>query len=153
MIFKRDLDFQLFVQGVVDPQVDVSSPVSLLLNGWDVGDGSLINISHRVRVGVVLHQTEVVKPSVVVVWIRLDSRKTVSGCFTASKSRQRKLVAAYLDLLLILEPPLADDHVLDPPPVSKPLLKHGVVLEELLCLLFRDSVQRVFVDHTSTFKL
>lgn len=62
-------------------------------------------------------------------------------------------MSAYLDLLLILEPPLADDDVLDPPPVSKLLLKHGVMLEELMCLLFRDSVQRVFIDHTGSFKL
>lgn len=75
MILKRDLDFQLFIQSIVDPQVDVSPPVSLLLDGWDVGDGSLINISHRVRVGVVLHQTKVVEPSIVVVWICLDSQE------------------------------------------------------------------------------
>lgn len=77
----------------------------------------------------------------------------MSGCFTASKSSRRKRAAAYLDLLLILEPSLADDHILDPPPVPKPLLKHGVVLEELLGLLFGDSVQRVFIDHTRTFEL
>lgn len=74
-IFRRDLDFQLFVQGVVDPQVDVASPVSLLLDGRDVGDGSLIHVSHRVDVGVVLHQTEVVEPGVVVVWVCLDSQE------------------------------------------------------------------------------
>lgn len=150
--FKWDLDFQLFVQSIVDPQVDVSSPVSLLLNGWDVGDGSLVDVSHRVGVGVILHQTKVVEPSIVVVWICLDSSRR-SGCFTGFSFTQRKLDGPYLDFLLVLEPSLADDDVLDPSPVSKPLLKHGVVLEERLCLLFRDSVQRVFVDHTSTFKL
>lgn len=70
-----DLDFQLLVQSVVDPQVDVASPVSLLLNGGDVGDGALINISDRVRVGIVLHQAEVVEPSIVVEGIRLDSQE------------------------------------------------------------------------------
>lgn len=75
MSFKCDLDFQLFIQSIVDPQVDVSSPMSLLLNGWDVGDGSLINVSDRVRVGVVLHQTKVVEPSIIVVWICLDGQE------------------------------------------------------------------------------
>lgn len=66
-----DLDLQLFVQSVVDPQVDVPFPVSLLLDGGNVGDGSLVNLSHRVGVRVVLHQAEVIKPRVVVVWVRL----------------------------------------------------------------------------------
>lgn len=61
--------------------------------------------------------------------------------------------SGYLHFLLVLEPPLANDHVLDSPPVSKLLLKHGVILEELLRLVFGDSVQRVLVDHTDTFKL
>lgn len=63
------------------------------------------------------------------------------------------LCRKYLDFLLVLEPSLADDDVLDPPPVSKLLLKHGVELEELLRLLFRYSVQGVLIDHPNTFKL
>lgn len=59
----------------------------------------------------------------------------------------------YLDFLLILKPSLADDHILDPPPVSKPLLKHCVVLKELLCLVFRDSVQCILIDDSNAFKL
>lgn len=80
-----DLDLQLFVQSVVDPQIDVSFPVSLLLDGGDVGDGSLINLSHCVGVGVVLHQAKVVEPCVVVVWVRLTETemsvmRTGSNC-------------------------------------------------------------------------
>lgn len=59
----------------------------------------------------------------------------------------------YLDFLLILEPSLANDDVLDSPPISKLLLKHRVVLEELLRLVFGDSVQSVLIDHPNTFKL
>lgn len=66
-----DLDFQLFVQSIIDPQVDVSFPVSLLLDGGYVGDGSLINLSYCVWVSVILHQTKVIKPGVVVVWVCL----------------------------------------------------------------------------------
>lgn len=58
-----------------------------------------------------------------------------------------------LDFLLVLEPSFADDDVLDSPPVSKLLLKHCVVLEELLRLTFRDSVQSILIDHPNTFKL
>lgn len=68
---RTDLDLQLLVQRVVDPQVDVPFPVSLLLDGRDVGDGSLVNLSDRVGVRVVLHQAQVIKPRVVVVRVRL----------------------------------------------------------------------------------
>lgn len=151
MSSKCDLDFQLFIQSIVDPQVDVSSPMSLLLNGWDVGDGSLINVSDRVRVCVVLHQTKVVEPSIIIVWICLNRQDTWVAVQASDLPRESSI--AYLHFLLVLEPSLADNDVLDPPAVSKLFLKHGVVLEQLLCLLFRDSVQRVFIDHTSTFKL
>lgn len=59
----------------------------------------------------------------------------------------------YLDFLLVLEAPLVDDDVLDSPAVSELLLKHGVELEELLRLVFRDPVQSVLVDHPNPFKL
>lgn len=59
----------------------------------------------------------------------------------------------YLDFLFILKSPLADDDVLDSPPVSKLLLKYGVELEELLSLLLRNSVQGVFVDDSNSLKL
>lgn len=62
-------------------------------------------------------------------------------------------VVFYLNLLLILKSPLADDDVLDSSPVSKPLLKHCVVLEKLLGLLFGDFVQGVLIDHPNTLKL
>lgn len=68
---RTDLDLQLFIQSIVDPQVDVSFPVSLLLDGGHVGDGSLINLSYCVWVGIILHQTKVIKPGVVVVWVCL----------------------------------------------------------------------------------
>lgn len=63
------------------------------------------------------------------------------------------MVHKYLDFLFVLEPPFADDHILDAPAISKLLLKHGVVLEEFLSLLFGNSVQGVFIDHTNAFKL
>lgn len=59
----------------------------------------------------------------------------------------------YLDFLFVLEPSLADNDVLDAAPVSKLLLKHGVVLEELLRLILGDSVQGILVDHPNTLKL
>lgn len=59
----------------------------------------------------------------------------------------------YLDLLLILEPPLADDDILYAATVPKFLLKHGVELKELLSLLLRNAIQGVLVDHPHTFKL
>lgn len=59
----------------------------------------------------------------------------------------------YLDLLLILEPPLADDDVLDAATVPKLLLKHGVELEELLGLLLGDAIQGILVDDPHTLKL
>lgn len=60
---------------------------------------------------------------------------------------------AYLDLLLVLEPPLADDDVLDATSVPKLLLKHGVELEELLGLVLGDPLQGVLVDHPHALKL
>ncbi len=69
------LDLQLLIESVVNPQVDVASPVSLLLDGGYVGYGSLIHFSNRVRIGVTLHQPQVIKPGIVVVWVCLYSRK------------------------------------------------------------------------------
>lgn len=70
------LDLQFLIQRVVYPQVNVSPPVPLLLYGWDVGDGPLIHVSGGFGIGVAFHQTQVVKPSVVVVWIGLRGKKS-----------------------------------------------------------------------------
>lgn len=64
-----------------------------------------------------------------------------------------ELLPEYLDFLLVLEPALADDDVLNAPPVSKLLLKHGVVLKEFLRLLLGDLAQGVLINHPNTFKL
>lgn len=74
-----DLDLQLFVQCIVNPQVDVSSPVSLLLDRGNVGNGSLVNFSHRVRLSITLHQPKIIEPCVVVVWVGLRTR--VRKCY------------------------------------------------------------------------
>lgn len=59
----------------------------------------------------------------------------------------------YLHFLFILESPLADNDVFNSPPVSKLLLKDGIILEEILGLLFWNSVQGILVDHPYPFKL
>ena len=76
------LDLQLLVEGVVDPQVDVSPPVSLLLDGWHVGDGPLVHVPHGVCIGVALHQAQVVEPCVVVVRVGLGGGVRKSKCCT-----------------------------------------------------------------------
>lgn len=58
-----------------------------------------------------------------------------------------------LDFLFVLEPSLADDDVLDSSAVAKLLLEHGVVFEQLLGLMFRDSVQSILVDHPNPLEL
>lgn len=59
----------------------------------------------------------------------------------------------HLDFLLVLEPALADDDVLDASPVSELLLEHGVEFEKFLRLLLRDSVQGIFINHPHALKL
>ena len=59
----------------------------------------------------------------------------------------------YLHFLFILESPLADNDVFNSPSVSKLLLKDGVILEEILSVLFWNSIQGIFVDHPYSFKL
>lgn len=152
--WRTHLGLQLLVQGVVDPQVDVAPPVSLLLDGRHVGDGSLVDLSHRVGVRVALHQAQVVEPGVIVVWVCLrltTEEECVSLDQPVGPDLQRLL--AHLDLLFVLEPSFADDDVLDSSAVSELLLKHGVVLEELLRLMLGDPVQGVLVDDSDPLKL
>lgn len=54
--------------------------MSLLLDGRDVGDGSLIDFSDRVGVRVAFHQAKVIEPGVVVVGVSLcaDGEKNKS---------------------------------------------------------------------------
>ena len=63
------------------------------------------------------------------------------------------ICSTYLHFLFILESPLADNDVFNSPSVSKLLLKDGVILEEILGLLFWNSIQGVLVDHPYSFKL
>ena len=55
--------------------------------------------------------------------------------------------------LLILEPSLADDDIFYSHPVSVLLLMDGVVLKQLLSMLFGNVVQGIFVDYPCTFML
>lgn len=73
--------------------------MSLLLDGGDVGDGSLINLSHRVGIGVVLHQPEVIKPGVIVVWVRL----TRTSVMSVKRPQEVVLEGEPRGILLILE--------------------------------------------------
>ena len=59
----------------------------------------------------------------------------------------------HLHLLLVLEPPLAHDDVFDAPPVTKLLLKDGIIFKEFLGLLLRNSIQGILVDHSHPLKL
>lgn len=59
----------------------------------------------------------------------------------------------YLYFLFILESSFADNDVFNAPSVPKLLLKDGVVLEELLGLLFGNSIQGISVDHPHSLKL
>lgn len=59
----------------------------------------------------------------------------------------------YLHLLFILESSLADNDVFNSPSISKLLLKDGVIFEEILSVLFWNSIQGIFVDHPYSFKL
>lgn len=65
------LDLQLLIEGIVDPQVNVAAPVTLLLDGRDVGDGPLIHVPHSIRFSVAFHQPQVVEPGIVIMRIRL----------------------------------------------------------------------------------
>lgn len=69
---RSDLDFQLLIESIVDPQVNVASPVSLLYDGGNVGDGSFIHLSDCVGICVALHQSQVIEPGVIVVWVCLE---------------------------------------------------------------------------------
>ena len=58
-----------------------------------------------------------------------------------------------LSYLFVHELSFADDNVLDASSVTKLFFMHGIVLVNLLTGLFRQVVQRVFVDHSGPFML
>ena len=60
---------------------------------------------------------------------------------------------SHLHLLLVLESPFAHDDVFDAPPVTKLLLKDGIIFKEFLGLLLRNSIQGILVDHSHPLKL
>mmetsp|Transcript_3550 Transcript_3550/g.12885 ORF Transcript_3550/g.12885 Transcript_3550/m.12885 type:complete len:640 (+) Transcript_3550:27-1946(+) len=115
------LRLQLLVKRVVDPQVDVPPPEPLLLRRGHIRDRPLVELPHLVVRPAPLLQSQVVKPSVVGRGVGFQ-------------------------VLLILEPLLSRDHILDLVPVPMLLLKPDVVRVELLGLLPGDIVQRVLVD-------
>mmetsp|Transcript_24495 Transcript_24495/g.53515 ORF Transcript_24495/g.53515 Transcript_24495/m.53515 type:complete len:540 (+) Transcript_24495:1130-2749(+) len=119
---------QLLKQGVLDPQVDVPLPVPLFMRRRQVGHSTLVHLSYAVNVARPLLQLDVVKPVVVVEW-------------------------ALLGLLLILEPALADHHLLDAFAVTVLLLKGHKALIQVVGLRLGDVVQRILVDGTRTLHL
>lgn len=80
---------------------------------------------------------------------------------TAVRTGQHVLVTAewssytstHLHFLLILESPFAHDDVFNAPPVTKLLLKDGVIFKEFLGLLLWNSIQGVLVDDSYPLKL
>mmetsp|Transcript_6612 Transcript_6612/g.23364 ORF Transcript_6612/g.23364 Transcript_6612/m.23364 type:complete len:316 (+) Transcript_6612:278-1225(+) len=115
------LERDFLEDSVVDPEVDVPSPCSLL-HGWRfLSDRSLIYFPHLLRVSIGLLEPHVVEPSVVV-------------------------IGMLLHLLLVLEASLGHDDVFDPFPVAMLLLECDKRLVQLIRFALRDVVQRKLVD-------
>mmetsp|Transcript_531 Transcript_531/g.1943 ORF Transcript_531/g.1943 Transcript_531/m.1943 type:complete len:437 (+) Transcript_531:1467-2777(+) len=115
-------------QGIIDPEVDVALPVALLLRRWEVCDGALVHVPNFFRVPRVLLEPAVIEPRVVVGRIGADR-------------------------LLVLEPPLSHNHVLDPLPVAVLLLKRDKGLVELRRLRLGQVIQRVLVNSARALHL
>lgn len=75
------------------------------------------------------------------------------GLASRSLPAQPLTASAHLHLLLVLEPPFAHDDVFNAPPVTKLLLKDGVIFKEFLGFLLWDSIQGVLIDHSYPLKL
>ena len=60
---------KFLVQSIVNPQVDVSPPQSLFLSRGDICYCSFIHFPYSVWLCFALHQTQVVKPCVVIAWV------------------------------------------------------------------------------------
>jgi hypothetical protein len=56
MEYSQEKSLQLFVWCIVNPEVDVALPVPLLLDGWHIGNGSLIDFLHSVSFCLTFHQ-------------------------------------------------------------------------------------------------
>uniref|UniRef100_A0A8W7P2P9 Uncharacterized protein n=1 Tax=Anopheles coluzzii TaxID=1518534 RepID=A0A8W7P2P9_ANOCL len=115
------LRFQLLVQCVVNPQVDVPAPQILVLRRRNVRDRPLVRFAYQLRIVLVLHQAQIVEPGVVVGWI-------------------------FVHLLLVLELALRHDHILDARPVAVLFLVYRVRLVQFRRAILRQVVQRVLVD-------
>lgn len=85
-----------------------------------------------------------------------------AGTLSDSPVRQRRTFCSlsqcpflhtHLHFLLVLEPPLAHDDVLNAPPVTELLLEDSVIFKELLGLVFWDSIQGILVNDTHSFEL
>ena len=100
---------QFFVNGVVNPKIDVSLPVLFLLCWRDVGHCPLVNISHGGLITVLLLQLGILEPSVVIERVVLDT-------------------------FGILCPLLGEDDIFDALPISVLLLEGNVRLVQLLPL-------------------
>lgn len=61
--------------------------------------------------------------------------------------------STHLHFFFILESPFAHDDVFNTPPITKLLLKDGIIFKEFLGLLFWNSIQGILVDHSYSFKL
>ena len=62
---------ELFIQRIVNPQVNIPSPQSLFLSGWDIGYCSLVHLAHGIWIRFTFHQAKVVEPRVIIVRVRL----------------------------------------------------------------------------------
>lgn len=100
---KTYLNLQLFIQGIVYPQVDIPSPMSLLLYWRDVCYSSLVHFPDRVWVCITLHQTQVIEPGIIIVGICLNKVRGLKGVRTEGKPQlnARKSHPAPISLLTL----------------------------------------------------
>merc|ERR1719336_1204030 len=113
---------QLLIDGIVDPEIDVSPPVVLLLRRRHIGHSTLVCFSDGFHIAFTLRQANEVEPSI-------------------------KVHGVLLHLLLILELPLADDDILNACTLTKLLLVDRIRLVQVRTLLLIHVVECILVDH------
>merc|ERR1719336_1845302 len=111
---------QLLIDGIVDPEIDVSPPVVLLLRRRHIGHSALVCFSDGFHIAFTLRQANEVEPSI-----------KVHGVL----------------LLLILELPLADDDILNACTLTKLLLVDRIRLVQVRTLLLVHVVECILVNH------
>ena len=72
---------KFLVQSIVNPQVDVSPPQSLFLSRGDICYCSFIHFPYSVWLCFALHQTQVVKPCVVIAWVSFHFLKNTRDTY------------------------------------------------------------------------